>query len=662
MTATHPSRSIPVTTVQTSTSALGGPVAPRSSALTPLDSSEIRLTGGYWFDKQQLNAHVVLRHCEDWMERIGWTANFDRAASSETGWEHSGIEFVDSEVYKLLEGMAWELGRSHDADLAARYDRLVSRVASAQDDDGYLHTSFGRPWQPARYSNLEWGHELYSFGHLIQAAVAAARSGLDSAIVDVARRLADHLWEAFGPEGRVAVCGHPEIEVALVELGRALDEPRHVELARLFVERRGHGLLAPIEYGPEYFQDDVPVRDADVLRGHAVRALYLAAGALDVAVETDDAELADAVRRQWEATVARRTYVTGGMGSHHQDESYGADFELPPDRAYSETCAGIASNMLSWRLLLQDADPRYADLIERTLLNNVMASPRDDGRAFFYTNTLHQRTDGVAPDEAALNARALSSLRAPWFEVSCCPTNVARTLASVESTFATTTPGGLQLHQYGDYDVDTALADGTVVAVSVRSGYPYAGDVTVTWREDTGREVELDLRIPSWAGSARVGRGGGVGEAADVAADGGAADVAADVRVGRTTTVSGRFRAGDVVTVEFPLEARWVTPDPRIDAVRGQVAVQRGPLVLVLESTDLPSGDVNDVVVDTGATLETTATGASVDIARFADETVDWPYGESGGRVVPLGRVDLVPYASWANRGPSTMRVWLPTA
>lgn len=237
---------------------------------------------------------------------------------------------------------------------------------------------------------------------------------------------------------------------------------------------------------------------------------------------------------------------------------------------------------------------------------------------------------------------------------------MARTLASVESTFATTTPGGLQLHQYGDYDVDTTLADGTVVAVSVRSGYPYAGDVTITWREDTGREVDLELRIPSWAGSARVGRGG----AADGggAAAGGAADETPDVRVGRSATVSGRFRAGDVVTVDFPLEARWVTPDPRIDAVRGQIAVQRGPLVLVLESTDLPGGDVNDVVVDTHAALETTAAGASIDIARFADETVGWPYGESGGRVVPLGRVDLVPYASWANRGPSTMRVWLPTA
>ncbi|WP_445337656.1 glycoside hydrolase family 127 protein [Clavibacter sp. CFBP 8614] len=646
----------------------GGPVAPSASRLTPLDASEIRLVDGFWGERQRLNADVILRHCEEWMERIGWTSNFDRAASGEEGWGHAGIEFVDSEIHKLLEGMAWELGRSVDArdeaavaaraDLAGRFARLVSRVAAAQDPDGYLHTSFGRAWQRPRYSDLEWGHELYSMGHLIQAGVAAHRTGASPELVGVVARVADHLWEAFGPDGRVAVCGHPEVEVALVELGRALDEPRYVELARLFVERRGHGLLGQIEYGAEYFQDDVPVRDADVLRGHAVRALYLAAGALDVAVETGDAELADAVRRQWEETVRTRTYVTGGMGSHHQDEAFGADFELPPDRAYAETCAGIASNMLSWRLLLQEDDPRYADLIERTLLNTVLASPREDGRAFFYTNTLHQRTPGVAPDEDVVNARALASLRAPWFEVSCCPTNVARTLASMELTFATRSPEGVQIHQLGSYDVDTALEDGTRVALSVRSGYPYEGDVAITFREDTEREVELAVRIPAWARTATVTEPGGSPVEAR----------------GRRVVMRRRFRAGETMTVDLPVTARFVAPDPRIDAVRGQVAVERGPLVLALESTDLPSGEVGDVSVDAATAPEPTGRGARVLLSRRVADPADWPYGpagasddrgahdERGARIDDLGLVDLVPYASWANRGPSTMRVWIPVA
>ncbi|WP_445443041.1 glycoside hydrolase family 127 protein [Clavibacter sp. km1a] len=646
----------PAATHHTAGARPGGPVAPRSSRLTPLAATEIRLVEGFWGDRQRLNADVILAHCEAWMERIGWTANFDRAASDEEGWEHAGIEFVDSEIHKLLEGMAWELGRpvhpgdaaavAARGDLDARFARLVSRVAAAQDEDGYLHTSFGRAWQRPRYSDLEWGHELYSMGHLIQAGVAAHRTGASDELVAVVTRVADHLWDAFGPDGREAVCGHPEVEVALVELGRALDEPRYVELARLFVERRGRGLLGPIAYGAEYFQDDVPVRDAEVLRGHAVRALYLAAGALDVAVETGDRELADAVRRQWEETVRSRTYVTGGMGSHHQDEAFGADFELPPDRAYAETCAGIASNMLSWRLLLQEDDPRYADLIERTLLNTVLASPREDGRAFFYTNTLHQRTPGVAPDEGVVNARALASLRAPWFEVSCCPTNVARTLASMELTFATRSPDGVQIHQLGSYDVDTTLEDGTVVALSVRSGYPYAGDVAVTFREDTVREVELAVRIPAWARTASVTEPGG-----------------APTEVGgRRAVVRRRFRAGDVIALDLPMTARFVTPDPRIDAVRGQVAVERGPLVLALESTDLPSGEVGDVAVDTATPPEVTERGARVRLTRTVAEAADWPYGTGVDRHEPLGEVDLIPYASWANRGPSTMRVWIPVA
>ncbi|KQQ28862.1 glycoside hydrolase family 127 protein [Frondihabitans sp. Leaf304] len=643
---------------QTHSAFRGGPVAPTTSKLTPLDSTEIRLTEGYWRSWQQKNSDVVLAHCEAWMERIGWIGNFDRAASGDTGWEHSGIEFVDSEIYKLLEAMAWDLGHGENPDLQQRYDSLVDRVASAQEADGYLHTSFGRPGQPARYSNLEWGHELYCFGHLIQAAVARIRTAGSGRLVDVAIRLADHLYATFGPSGREAVCGHPEIEPALAELGRATGDARYLELAALFVERRGRGLLKPIEYGQEYFQDDQPVREAETLRGHAVRALYLASGALDVAVELGDQALAAAVERQWSHTVATRTYITGGMGSHHQDEAFGADFELPPDRAYSETCAGIGSNMLSWRLLLQHGDTKYADLLERTLLNNVMASPREDGRAFFYTNTLHQRVPGTVPDEDELNARALSSLRAPWFEVSCCPTNVARTLASVELYFATKTHDGVQLHQYGSYDIDTTLESGTPVSFSVVSGYPAEGRIVVTAREQTTSEVTLTLRIPAWAGHADVTVNHDAPERVD----------------GETVSVTRRFAPGDTVVLDLPMEARWVTPDPRIDAVRGTVAVERGPLVLCLEE-QASERTVNDVRVDTSAPLLTTDTGAGVTLVTPAApgtagaEGTDglgragWPYGEAPadeGRGASEGI--LRPYATWANEGPSTMRVWLPTA
>ena len=629
----------------THTTVPAGPVVPSTGALRPLPLGDLRLTGGYWADWQQRNADTVIRHCETWMERIGWTGNFDAAATGQP-FEHAGIEFVDSEVYKLLEAMAWQLGVQPDDDLAARYERLVERVAGAQDADGYLHTSFGRPWQRPRWSDLEWGHELYSMGHLLQAAVARLRTAGGGRLVDVAVRVADHLVDVFGEGGREAVCGHPEIEPALVELGRATGDHRYVELARTFVERRGHGLLAPIEYGQEYFQDDVPVRDADVLRGHAVRALYLAAGAVDVAVETGDVGLLRAVETQWTNTVAKRTYLTGAMGAHHQDEAFGADFELPPDREYGETCAAIASNMLSWRLLLETGESKYADLIERTLYNAVMVAPREDGRAFFYANTMHQRVEGTVPPEDEVSRRALSSLRAPWFEVSCCPTNLSRTLASVQTVFATVSDDGLQLHQYGDFEVDTVLGDGTRAAFSVRSDWPRSGRVEVVATVGGDAPVALRLRVPSWSSGATL----------DVA--GQAVPVEGD-----TVTVRRVFAAGDRIVLDVPVQARTTVPDPRIDAVRGTVAVERGPLVYAVESIDAGS-DVRDLLVPAGA--EPVDHGA--DDVRLAVRTVavpeptGLPYGDGDGAVATdePREVRLVPYATWGNRGPSTMRVFLP--
>ena len=205
----------------------------------------------------------------------------------------------------------------------------------------------------------------------------------------------------------------------------------------------------------------MPVREATVFRGHAVRALYLAAGAVDVAVETGDDELLASIISQWEATIARRTYLTGGMGSHHTGEAFGDDFVLPPDRAYSETCAGIASVMLAWRLLLATGEPRFADLIERTLYNVVATSPAPDGRSFFYANPLHQRVPGNVPDPDVESKRASSSLREPWFLVACCPTNVARTLASLAAYLATADDGGIQIHQYAESRIGTTLDGGS---------------------------------------------------------------------------------------------------------------------------------------------------------------------------------------------------------
>ena len=632
------------------------PAVPSRGRLRPLGLGEVQITGGFWGHRQDINARATLAHIGHRLESEGWLPNFDLAASGTLPHGRCGREFSDSEIYKYLEALAWEVGRSNDAAHEARFRDVVTRVAAAQEGDGYLNTMFGRTGQGARWSDLEWGHELYCLGHLFQAAVARERTrpGAEDGLLTVARRAADLVCAVFGDGGIERVCGHPEVEVGLAELARVTGDARYAHQAALFVDRRGRGTLSDIEWGRSYFQDDVAVRDAEVLRGHAVRANYLAAGAVDVAVETGDDDLLASLRRQWTTTIARRTYVTGGQGSHHQDEAFGDDWELPSDRAYSETCAGIGSIMFTWRMLLVDADARYADLIERTLYNVVATSPRADGRAFYYANTLHQRVPGITPDPEGTSRRAEASLRAPWFEVSCCPPNVARTFASLDTYVATAATDGIQLHQYAPSRIRTRLDSGESIDLTMETQYPADGLIRVLIGSDAAAEWTLSLRVPDWAPEANL----------RVTSQSGPVEHRV-VRPG-TAAVRRLFRRGDVIELDLPMAPRVSRPDPQVDAVRGCVAIERGPEVLALESVDLESLGVDDVArifVDPDVVPVEHDDHTWVRVAVLDDGVDPWPYGAvpPADPIVRTGEVRLVPYHYWAERGPSTMRIWIPT-
>jgi uncharacterized protein len=618
------------------------PVAPSTGRLRPLGLAEVRITGGFWGQRQHTNSEATIDHARAWMDKLGWTGNF-LAPGGTTG--RRGREFSDSEVYKLIEAMAWDVGRTGDAARDTELSELVGLLAGAQDPDGYLNTAFGGPGQPPRYSDLAHGHELYCTGHLLQAAVARARTRGPDPLLMIARRAADHVCDTFGQGGLPGICGHPQIEPALVELARVTGEQRYVDQAALFVARRGHRTLPEQEFGAAYFQDDLPVRDATVLRGHAVRALYLSCGAVDVAVETADDELLAAVAAQFARTLATRTYLTGGMGSRHADEAFGQDFVLPADRAYSETCAGIAAIMLAWRLLLATGDGAYADVIERVLYNVVATAIADDGRSFFYANTLHQRERCEPPRLGKEQLSFGGGQRAPWFEVSCCLANIARLLASLSTYLATVDSDGVQIHQFADADIAVRLDDGRRVGVELRTGYPESGAITVRVTETGGGPLALALRVPAWAGGASLdGR---------------------PVPPG-TVVLRRDFVAGDEVRLELPVRPRWTFPDPRIDAVRGCVAVERGPVVLCAESIDQDGHELDGLRVDVTAPPQESPHGVTVP-GRLDNPTgATWPYAEHPHCVqsdpsdpVP---VNLVPYHRWARRGPSTMRVWLPTS
>lgn len=622
------------------------PIAP--TALRPANIADTRILGGFWGDLQKLNRDETLPHEIKWIHKFGAVGNFVAADEGNVAENRVGREFSDSDIYKVVEALTWENGRKPSDEFEEVIQRLATKALRIQKTDGYLSTNFDNPGQQPRYSDMEWGHELYCYGHLLQAAVARIRTGKsnEDPVIQLGISVANHVCSTFGPDGLQLIDGHPVIEPALIELYRATGDEKYLNQAQIFIDRRGHHSLKDIEFGRTYFQDQTPLREMGVLEGHAVRALYLAAGAVDLAIETEDTELLSLMERQYRNTLARRTYITGGMGSHHQDEAFGADFELPPDRAYCETCAGVASIMVAWRLLLATGDITWGDIIERTLYNILAASLSEDGKAFFYSNPLHQRTPVTSTDPEEWNPRASASQRSAWFEVSCCPPNLSRTIAQLGAYSATASANQIQLIQYFDSHIHMELESGPVV-LRVRTDYPSSGVVGIDVLEAPGEEWTLALRIPSWASGASV------------VVDGKCTNCSPGAH-----EISGIHR-GSQIELELPIGPRFVFPDPRIDAIRGCVAVERGPLVMCVESVFQPDHtDVEALTVDVTQPLKDQIDRAVASGSLLSTSMSLWPYADNRPHDQhddsPNSPVVFTPYWSWGNHAGSTMRIWVP--
>lgn len=617
-------------TVSTTTP-VAGPVTPTDGALgrlRPLPGVVAAADGwlGAW---QEVVSRRTLPHCLEQLEAAGTLDNLRRVVGEHDG-PYRGPWFADSDVHKTLEALAWDLDR--DPGRAAEARALVDLLARAQRPDGYLNSWFQTEKPDATLTELRDGHELYCLGHLAQAAVAWHRHG-DDALLEITRRFADHVLDRLGDDP-AGLCGHPEIETALVELYRATGEDAYLRLAARMLDRRGHGALAGGHFGPRYYQDHLPVRESAEATGHAVRQIYLATGMVDVAVETGDTALLAAAVRLWESAHEEKMYLTGGLGARHRDESFGDAHELPAERAYAETCAAIADVHWSRRLLLATGERRYADAVERALLNAVAAGVAADGTAFFYANPLQVRTAHAEDpgDEDSYTHRV------PWFGCACCPPNLARLVASAQHYVAALDDDAVTLTLYASADLDVAGRP-----VRVRTGYPYDGAVLVETPEGLDGRA-LRLRVPEWCTSWRV------------AVDG--ADVAAE-EVDGWVTVS----PGSSLRLDLDMPARLVRPHPDVDAVRGCVAVARGPLVHALEQVDLPAGvRLEDVRVDPGAAAGTGPAVDGLDVpvtVRVTGHLAQDTGGGAPGTTVPF---TLVPYARWGNRGAGAMRVWIPEA
>ena len=643
------------------------PVAPTPGAIArlhPLGVLRSQVRDGVWATRRATNHGVTLPHGAARLEAVGNLFNFELAAggsgSYRGGNDESGTvaPFLDSDVYKWLEAAGWELAQVPDAALFALADRMIELVSRAQRADGYVDTFFQVLHPGDEFTDLPWGHEMYVAGHLIQAAVAWKRGLGDARLLEIAEKFVARIAAEAGPGKRELVCGHPEIEMALVELYRVTGNASHLELARTLIERRGRGLVGNGRFGPRYWQDHEPVRTASEPTGHAVRQMYLDCGVVDVAVETGDRELLDAAVRRWENLVATRMYLTGSLGSHHRDEALGDPFELPPDRAYAETCASIGSVMLAWRLLLATGESRFADVIERTAFNGVQSGLGFDGAHFFYSNPLMRRSCGVEVTEGAASTR-----RASWFPVSCCPPNLMRFLATWPDMLATVDDGGIQIHQFATASIEAPLQSGTV-RLSTSTAYPWDGNVSISIDASIAEPWTLSIRVPAWCPGATASI---EGEQPILGSGPG------------TIQITRVWIAGDRVALVMQMPARATVPDPRIDALRGTIALQRGPLVYAVEDADLPAGaSVESIEVEAEPRLEVVSErppelgelGELRSIVLEAELRHDaavnageWPYRDAPAPVAPAvrARIRAVPYFAWGNRTGLGMRVWLPT-
>jgi len=591
------------------------------------------------------------------LEETGRIDNFRRASGKKTDLPYQGAVYNDSDVYKWLEAVAWTLATDPDPRLEGLVESAIDEIAAAQQPDGYLDTYFMFERAGERWANFA-NHEMYCAGHLFQAAVAHYRSTGSSRLLDVAVRLADYLDRTFGPadEGkRVYADGHEEVEMALVELYRVTGEQRYLKLAQFFVDVRGHGMLKhPLVYfDSAYFQDHKPFNEMNSLVGHAVRALYYCCAATDLYTELGDPGKRTALDRLWQNMTTRRIYITGGLGSRYDGEAFGGDFELPNERAHTETCAAVASVMWNQRMLALNGEAHFADLLEHTLYNAALPGISLGGDEYFYENPL--ANDGTLR-------------RQPFFHTACCPPNIARLLGSLPGYFYSTSAEGIWVHLYGENKAEITLEDGRQVLLDQQTSLPWNEDVTLQFSGVSGAlgagEFTLFVRIPAWCESGAqlwVNDEPWSGELAP----------------GSYVEIRRNWQSGDHVRLHLPMPVRKIRSHPYLFEDSGRIALMRGPLVYCVEGADYPGLDVRDLVLPANAQLHakehTGLLGGVVllhGIAQLRTPDPLWqeqlystsqsssPSAQEGSvsREVPFV---ALPYYAWANREPGGMQVWV---
>ncbi|HPD25518.1 MAG TPA: glycoside hydrolase family 127 protein [Candidatus Marinimicrobia bacterium] len=615
--------------------------------ISAVDIKNVEINDAFWLPKIKIIQDTTIQYAFKKCEEEGRMENFLIAGGRKKGPVRGKMPFDDTDVYKIIEGASYSLISRPNPALAAYLDSIISIIKIGQEPDGYLTTWFtidrmhppawwAQP-SPNRWDHEESNHELYNSGHLFEAAAAHYRATGKQNFLKIALKNADLLVASFGPDKLRVPPGHQIVETGLIKLYHITNNPQYVELARFFLELRGDSTSHKL-YG-EYSQDHLPVTKQTEAVGHAVRAMYMYAGMTDIAAIYQDSAYFEALMKIWENIVTKKMYLTGGVGARHDGEAFGDNYELPNLTAYNETCAAIGSVYWNQRLFRLTGDAKYYDIIERTLYNGLISGISLDGKKFFYPNPLE--SDG----KYQFNQGACT--RQPWFDCSCCPTNIIRFLPSVPELIYATIADSVYINLYISSNADI-IVNHKKIEIIQQTDYPWDGKINITVNPEKKTIFTLKLRVPGWARNEVV-----PGDLYKYIAEN--PEKVSLLVNGKDENgvldkgyieITRKWTRGDKIELTLPLAVRKVVAHEKVTDNVNKVAFECGPIVYCAEEID------NRRIAEITVPLDT-----KLNITKGAvlTENVN----------ILRGKVDnqeliLIPYYVWSNRGVGKMKVWLP--
>jgi DUF1680 family protein len=612
---------------------------------------------GFWSQRRRTNLVASIPSMHEQLLEHGRMDNFLRleGKSSEP---QKGPVYSDSDIYKWTEAVGFQLQVGDDAELRKTTDAMIRDVVAIQEPSGYLNTYYNGDRKPLRmqYDTQTTGHELYCIGHMLQGAIAYYRATGDPTLLDAGIRFVDNfLIPNYGPGAnqKAIVSGHPEIEMALIELSRTTGDRKYVDLAGYILHGDERVPLRPQQI--VYMYCGIPFTSRTKLEGHAVRAMYACCGATDYYLETGDQAYWKALNVLWNDLTAHQLYVNGGVGARAAGEAFGDPYELPNAQAYGESCAAIGNMMWNWRMLAASGDAKFTDVIERALYNGINSGMSLDGKTYCYRNPLAFDPAGESRDRHLGEGK----IRNAWYDTTCCPPNLERTFASLSGYFYSTNSDGVYVHLYDNSEMDWHLHDGTGLKVQQKTNYPWSGDVKMMVSPAVPSEFIMYVRIPGWSTKSTVKVNG---------------KEFAGAKPGEYLAIRRRWAENDTIDLSFDMTTHLLKANPAVTEDRGRVAFQRGPIVFCMEHLDQPDHGVGMNLAGYTVPLS----GATV--AHFAPELLDGVMvlthpatisksATDTGLYFPASTpkalespttVKLIPYYAWANRESASMQVWIP--